>query len=225
MSVPSGKLWRSPDCPLSESAVRGLLATEPAEVFKDEPRRSRVTRVPYADADWTVKVYYMKPLKAAVNHRLRATPGWREWRNANRLAQAGIRCNPPVALLHDGATQTLVFRYIPGRSCHAIAEERDQLEPDARSDLAQRIGTQIGRMLNAGLVNRDHKLSNLIETDGGEPVIIDPLGVRPYVLKLQARRMMRSLIRATLDEQLCDERDAAACRQAIETQHPLKGIC
>ena len=95
-------------------------------------------------------------------------------------------------------SQILVFPYIAGVTVHQFL--KDDSEQSTRRNLARAIGQQAGQMIAAGVVNRDHKPSNLIIDDAcanGEqpPVIIDPLGVRTLKRDRQVYRMMGIMIR------------------------------
>lgn len=133
---------------------------------------------------WITKTYHLPPAKGFALSLVRASPAWRELRAFARLRRAGLRLPEPIALVGDGRAgrQWLVMPCVNAPALDEVIAD-PKLEPATRRRIARAVGEQVGRLLRAGLVNRDHKASNLlIDTrcrDLGEPpILIDPLGVR-----------------------------------------------
>jgi tRNA A-37 threonylcarbamoyl transferase component Bud32 len=158
-------------------------------VFKHD-RRSRVALVEHEGRRWSVKDCFAHPIVTWLAQLFRMSPAWREAKRAAQLEGAGIRVNRPVLLRHRRAGgQVLVFGYIEGRSLyHELFDDPPPARRGAarcvrRLRIARAVGAQMGAMIAAGLVNRDHKPSNLIidercRAGRAQPVLIDPLGVR-----------------------------------------------
>ena len=88
-------------------------------------------------------------------------------------------------------SQALLLPFVEGTPLdHFVADAPtpSQWSHDYRAlrlRLATVVGRQLGCLLADGVINRDHKLSNLIMDDqcrdeSLEPVIIDPLGLRRW---------------------------------------------
>lgn len=181
-------------------------ASSPAQVYKDDAR-SRVVRVVVEGQAWIVKSHRRPPWQMRVYRRLRITPGWKEWKSARRLTGTGVRFNAPAAIVWTGPTEYLVSLYVEGEPLYGrlywsapLAGLPAEARRDRRS-LARSIGMQIGALTAAGLINRDHKPSNLIVDaacdSGDQPVLIDLPGVRPMRSKEQVTRMIVNLYIST----------------------------
>lgn len=131
---------------------------------------------------WVVKTYHLHAVRRAAAARLRQSPAWREFRAFGRLREAGLRVPPCVALVgRPDGDEALVMPYIDAEDLEAFIAGSD--DPLARARVARAVGAQAGALLRAGLVNRDHKVSNLLidascRESGEPPIIIDPLGLR-----------------------------------------------
>jgi len=108
------------------------------------------------------------------------SPLHREVKGAAVLAGAKIRTAVPLALCRGSRTQCLILRHVPGRTlleCMADAN----LTNAQRQRIAISVGRQLRQMGEQGVMNRDHKPSNLIVDDdiAGEPLVtvIDAAGV------------------------------------------------
>ncbi len=111
---------------------------------------------------------------------LARSPLHREVKGAAVLTGANVRTAVPLALCRGNRTQCLILRHVPGRTlleCMADAN----LTGAQRQRIAISIGRQLRQMGEQGVMNRDHKPSNLIVDEGvaGEPLVtvIDAAGV------------------------------------------------
>ena len=150
--------------------------TLPDQSFKDD-RRSRVVRVTIDGRAWVVKQYRGPVWKRWLEQLLRRTPAWREWRYGEKLRVSGVRAIQPLALVHTRTGQALITPFIDAPSLHHWLKQSPAA--GSRLALARVIGEQIGRIIAAGLINRDHKASNLLidaacERGDAEPILIDP---------------------------------------------------
>ncbi len=194
-------LWRASTSVSATEAVD--LASQAGDTLKEAPccgvRRVR--------SQWIVKQWRPRPIVTRVYQALRLTPAWRQWRGAAGLVAAGVRCGAPAALVHDRSTgvQRLLLPFVPGRTLHDLARDSTASTAACRRSVARRIGGQIGALLAAGLVNRDHKPTNLILDEAAQrgdapPTIIDTAGIRRRRSDAQVYRMLavldRSLVRA-----------------------------
>jgi tRNA A-37 threonylcarbamoyl transferase component Bud32 len=112
----------------------------------------------------------------------------RQWRGTERLERAGVPSTNMLVLARGGVQpriEVLVMERVAGRSLlHHIADG------GATADLADVLGEQVRSIAGAGLVNRDHKASNLIVAPDGRVVLIDTVGVRAESSQVTARRHM-----------------------------------
>ena len=188
------------------------------QVFKVDGR-SRVRWVAAEGQEWVVKEMWDRPAQMWLSSSVRATPGWRMWRGAMSLAAVGLRVSLPVVLAGHGfgswRGQTLVLPYQQGLPLSQALREAgpgatfDAQRLERRQRLATAIGSQAGRMIRAGYINRDYKASNLIldpiARQGGEPLIIDLDGLRGFRGwgrrgRDQITRMLANLIRSATAE-------------------------
>jgi len=108
----------------------------------------------------------------------------RQARGARLLERAGIATARTILWARGsdpaGSVEILVLEFVPGVSvAHHVS--RGDLTADDRARLAVALGSQIGRIAKAGLVNRDHKASNIVVrvgADGPAPVVVDTVGIR-----------------------------------------------
>lgn len=175
--------------------IRRLVERSPDTTLKDDPR-STVTRHDLDGRSWVVKRYHLSMAKRLVYGVVRRTPPWQEWSGARSLASTGIRMSRPLALIHP---DRLVLSHHAGRTLHDWMRETS--DRHKRLNVARGVGAQIGRITGAGLINRDHKPSNLIvdaacEVGDAEPVLIDPAGLRRRT-PAKLLRMLAVLYRAT----------------------------
>ncbi len=179
-----------PHAGLTPEQVRELVCAQPrAEHVLKSDQRSRVWKVQTQGRWWVVKQYHLPWLKRVLYHCLRATPAWREWRGAQRLAALGERVNVPIALL-DGALHGLVLPWADGPTLDALVADPALAArvlgvkgSIPRRTLAQRVGDHVGAMAAGGWINRDCKLTNLIAdaacvNEHQAPLVIDADGLR-----------------------------------------------
>lgn len=185
-------------------------------VLKDDPSRSVVYRAEHGGLSWVLKIYRHQSRWKML---LRQSPAWREWRLARRAARVpGLRVSVPVAIVTlSNREQALILPYVAGEPMHQMVTTcTDRV---LRLQLARAVGRQVRTMLEAGLVNRDHKLSNLIADarclEGKDvPVMIDPLGVQWKRSEDQVFRMWVTLLRTTLREGPISAREGITCLKA-----------
>ncbi|MEE9212636.1 MAG: hypothetical protein V3U29_08285 [Phycisphaeraceae bacterium] len=214
-----------------------LLTAEstPIQTLKDDPNRSVVRHVAVDGRHYVIKRYRVPRWKTWLLYRLRQSPTWREWYGALRLVRAHRRVSAPLAIVHQPArgreAQVLILPYIEGRALERMIQDGAANHPwresyrHKRLDLARIVGTQIGRLLTAGIVNRDHKLSNLImdracQEHGDEPVIIDPLGLRRRRSDRQVYRMLVMLLRTSERAGPVTTRECMTCLKAVLKTDP-----
>ena len=198
-------------------------------VFKDD-RRSRVWLVSYEGRAWVVKGYRVAGWQTWLYHRVRRTPGWREWMGARRLAIAGCRVNEPLALVHRrgvlGCRQWLVFPYVEGHSLYHWLGGGDgedcggRRAYGVRRRVAGAVGRLIGQMIVAGVINRDLKPSNLIidmtcERDGEMPVMIDLAGLRRRCGEGSVYQMLARFYKSMKEPGGVTDREALVCLRAV----------
>ena len=183
---------------LDDTAATELIRSLPVDggrILKSD-RRSDVRVHALQDREWVVKRYTVFAPKLWLYRFFRSSRCWREWRGAQRLGAAGVRSCTPLAIVHGRhhgrASESLVLPFVPGRNV-ARWLKRHQ-DPDERRRVADRLGQQLGLMCAAGIINRDHKASNVIidaSCAAGDvlPVIIDPAGLRRRRGDRQAYRM------------------------------------
>jgi len=157
------------------SAVVGVLKAGPNSIVELHDSAAR---------RWVVKRAARSGVGMRLEAALRLAPLGREWRGARRLRRGGVRCCQPVAMVQGRGVrgrQMLLMPYIEGPTLQRFIGAVD--DPAARLRVAEAVGRQLSRLLYAGLVNRDHKTSNLIIEEacrvrGEQPVLIDPAGLR-----------------------------------------------
>ncbi len=106
----------------------------------------------------------------------------RQWRGAELAVANGVPASVPVALLRGRddrgqRIEALVLPYVDGRS--ALEEIARPSSRAARRRTLVALGELTGRLVAAGLLNRDHKPSNIVIAAGGGPVLVDTMGIRP----------------------------------------------
>lgn len=152
--------------------------TLPHSCLKDAPDRS-VWRITTSTDIITLKCR-RESLSARIRYLLNHAPLHREIRGSEVLTNAGVRTAIPLAVYRGSGIQCLALRHVPGRTlleCMADAT----LSPKQRNAIAAAVGAQLRHMGDQGVMNRDHKPSNIIidEHVNDEPLVtvIDPAGV------------------------------------------------
>lgn len=194
---------RSPSCELGDDAMMALAGemTTPSAAIDllKEGRNSIVEMHEVASRRWVVKRAARSGVAERVKSAIRLSPLWREWRGARRLRRAGVRCCQPIAMVRGRdvrGREMLIMPFVEGPTLHRFIREVN--EPAERRVVAEATGRQLHRLLHVGLVNRDHKTSNLIIDEacrrGGEqPMLIDPAGLRRATPDRVARMFARLL--------------------------------
>ncbi len=202
-------------------------ASQAVRALKSETRNQTLL-VHADDRHWVVKRYRLPWWKAWLYQTVKRTPAWREWRGAQRLSAAGARVARPAVLVHQPSepwTQALILPYVEGEN---LAQYLGRPHPAVRRiGLARRIGRQIGQLAAAGLINRDHKATNLIvdrlcDTGQVPPVIIDPAGIRRRKSDHQIYRMLALLHYTCSQVGPVSLREVVACiRGVLETDRSI----
>jgi hypothetical protein len=160
-----------------------------AEVLKDEPGSSWVRRAMINGRAVAVKCRYLNTSSRRIKSMLGCGHGDKHWRGAALLASKKIATARPVVMgtaRVDGVlVELLVLNYLSGPTLLEVMDQiRRGVGPDVREQhrIAAAAGRLVGAMLAAGLVNRDHKPSNLVvcaDARGDAGVaIIDVVGLR-----------------------------------------------
>lgn len=117
---------------------------------------------------------------ARLRYLCRVSPLHREIRGSKLLSHAGIRTPVPLALYRGNGVQCLALRHVTGRTLLECMADTT-LSRSQRRAIATAVGSQLRHMGEQGVMNRDHKPSNIIidEHVHGEPLVtvIDPAGV------------------------------------------------
>ncbi len=210
--------------------------TPRVEIYKQEAGGS-VWRMEMQGRPWVVKSL-PGGVKTAAYELFRLSEGRRLWRGSAKLGKSGVRCIRPVLLAGRGICsvggQWLVMPFQSGTTLAdrlAGAGASDTWSPrfrQVRLAIARRLGDQAGRLVAAGIVNRDHKPSNLILTDEpGDaipaPVMIDLDGLRIKRSRGQVLRMLSVLYRASLRVGEVTDDEAIAFAEAFVEASPSVG--
>lgn len=182
------------------------------KILKHEPG-SWVVRTELLGEDVVVKCRAL----ASAWDRLKSSLGHgradRHWKNAARLSMKGIGTADVLcqarALIGTNRCELLVMRHVNGRTLlECMRDSRAHTTPpEVRGDLAiaDAVGAQLARFVDAGLWNRDHKPSNLIVQIGGAEGDAHRGGARVVVLDCVAIRsigLWRSLRGAGVERML-----------------------
>lgn len=215
-STQLGKVWLNPDTPSinAHDVAQILVQTNDInshQLIKSDQGTS-VLKVTHNNQHYIVKQYQLSGYKKSLYQWVKRTPAWREWHGAFRLHRANLRTAIPLALIHHAAnpasnpafiTQSLITPFIEGLTLGDLIKSPEHLPPDiSRIDIASAIGNQIGHMTRAQIINRDHKVRNLIINlptlnQNTEPVIIDPAGLRKLRPGLSQLTTMLGLLKLT----------------------------
>jgi hypothetical protein len=150
----------------------------PHSCLKDASDRA-VWRITTSTEIITLKCRH-ETLLTRIRYLLHRSPLHREIRGSALLTRHNIRAVTPLAIYRGQGVQCLALRHVPGRTLlECIADPA--LTCTQRRGIARAVGTQLRHMCQQGLLNRDHKPSNLIVDEHAptSPTItlIDPAGV------------------------------------------------
>jgi len=151
-------------------------------------------QAPEGVVDVVVKCLRLEGARVRLGALVGRTRLSRQWRGAERLARAGIETARPLALVRgvDAAgerVEALILEWSVGttllhaaaESAHATSSGGVRCDAGREHELAREAGRLVGRLVRAGIFNRDHKASNVIvRWEEGGPVLtlIDPVGIR-----------------------------------------------
>ena len=120
----------------------------------------------------------------------------RQIAGAVRLHRAGIRTPAMCGGWRFARRGRMVIElehvYVEGRSALELARD-DALGPAGVRRVSAAIGDVVAAMVNAGLVNRDFKLANLIIDETGDVWLIDTVAIRAGRGSRPVARMLESL--------------------------------
>lgn len=182
---------------------------------------------------WVVKRETRSAFVGMLQHLLRCSSAWRQWRGAERLRNIGVRINEPAALVHEGGgKQALVLPYVDAVNLHEwLAKPPPEVAAEARLRVARAIGAQMGRITGAGWINRDHKPTNLMidaacEQRGEQPVLIDLAGIRrrgQLIAPAKALEMFHVMMRAAKRAGPVSLREQLTLLRAAMAEDPTLG--
>lgn len=153
----------------------------PCEILRERGADVCIARVPGPDgAGVIVKLWNRPDWRGALRRLTRTNPGAREWRTLRTLHAAGVRVPAAQAyrvLRGTGAAHTEALIVEDLGRCRDTTEELKSLIR-AGDALAVRgfEDTMIDatrRMIDAGLLDHDHRLPNFVTTPDGTPVRLD----------------------------------------------------
>lgn len=156
-----------------------------ARVIKSDGRTS-VFSADAAGYPVVVKTLALDRLKDRAASATHATRLWRQARGVRRVLGCGVLAAEAYAIARgrDASghrVEALIIERIEGPTLLRAAAERS-LGPRPAALLLDRLGTDIGALAAARVINRDHKPSNLIVAtdDSGmpRPVLIDTADIR-----------------------------------------------
>ncbi len=161
--------WHAAIAPIDRASLSILKQTESVAV---------VLAAANLEGSPRLLVFKTQPQRGLWN-RIRARRGWtrldRHWKGARLLTLSkAFPTAECLALLSwksdDGIRQrTLVMEALPGTSLLHWLEGHRSLPANEQHAMARAVGSQTRTLLDAGLLNRDHKPSNLIVTSTTPP--------------------------------------------------------
>ncbi|MCE9589032.1 MAG: hypothetical protein K8S99_00730 [Planctomycetes bacterium] len=157
-----------------------VLGAEPIHVFKSDPR----SRVWKAGSPWgplVIKRFEHSPLRQRVAMVLRVHPAQRERRWNSRLVRAGVPVVPVAAWgverCRGGGRAWLAYPFLGESLMWGVREGR--IDGYARrSRVTHAVASAVAALLNAGLIHRDLKSSNVMVTPDDRAYLIDVGAVR-----------------------------------------------
>lgn len=162
-------------------ALAEVVARPPTALLKAEGS-ARVWRAEGPDGPVVVKSIPIRGAWGSARARLGLSRAHRQWRGHALLAGLGVATGSPLLLAEarggaGGPTLLLVLRFVPGVPMIDLLAG-GALSASRELALARALGEQIAALARARVLNRDHKLSNLIALPGDEGVaVIDAVGV------------------------------------------------
>jgi tRNA A-37 threonylcarbamoyl transferase component Bud32 len=133
-----------------------------------------------------VKTLALDRVKDRIRAAFRLSRHWRQARGAVLAGAAGVEAAPVLAIvrgvnLAGHRVEAMIMDRVEGPTLLRAASERTLSVSEARA-LIDEVGRDVGRLARSGLMNRDHKPSNVIvrrEPDAGlQPVLIDTADIR-----------------------------------------------
>jgi tRNA A-37 threonylcarbamoyl transferase component Bud32 len=169
--------------------------------------RSSVLSGEVAGRGVIVKTLTAHPARSRAPSSIGRTRLTRQWRGAELLIESGFTTVEPVLMWHGRSSrghyaETIVMERVEGRTLLRVAAEGGLGFAEQRW-LARETGRLTGRLVAAGLFNRDHKPSNIIvreRTPNGDTrladlVLIDTSGV----VRIGSRRPERMLFNLAVE--------------------------
>lgn len=159
----------------------------------------------FSNAGVISKTWRLRPFRDAFG----ATQAQRHWRNAETLADAGVRTAKPLLLFrfhkHGDAFETLIMEALGERTLlHVLDDIRRgvcDIPFPALCALARAVGDQVRAVVATGRFNRDHKPSNIVpvrdDANGAPrwtPAIVDVVDIRHDGARTGGARMLASLM-------------------------------
>lgn len=156
------------------------------ELLKEESGRQTISGVVSTESGDRRVIIKRIPERVGVRRwlyrLLRLSPAFRQWRGAEVLASSGIATSAPIAILRgvaDGVScEWLILDAVDGQDAlHCL---QDALRSSAFSEegaLATLLGGFVRVLAEAGIRNRDHKLSNLIVCADDVVAVVDTVGL------------------------------------------------
>ncbi len=172
-----------------------------ARVIKSDDRAS-VYAGDAAGYAVVVKTLALDRVRDRLRSRLGLTRLWRQARGSERARAAGVACAAVHAIARGvdesgQRVEALIMQRLEGPTLLRAAAERT-LDPRSARRLLDRVGEGVGRLVKAGLYNRDHKPSNLIvaeiDGDGPVPMLIDTADIRRRAPGDALERMLAKLM-------------------------------
>lgn len=198
----------------------------PTWVFKQD-RRSRVWQIdpPGHGRALVVKEFLHNPLQQVLAAWLGVHPGQRELKANADLKEKGVAVVPILA--HGmrwggfGRRFWLVTPYV-GKSIRQLAREGDLENPRVRKHVIDAIALLTAGLIQRGLWNRDHKISNILMDPRGRVWLIDAGAVRPAKGRPDTLRMLAMLLKTLAAEEI-PPAERAYCLDVIRSRCEFLG--
>lgn len=179
---------------IREGTVKGTFLT----LFKCD-RRTRVWAIRRPNGDNVViKQYVYSPLKQKCELSLGVHLGQEEIRGNRSLAEAGV----PVVPIEEAGCESWTWGCrvwlmtpLTGRSLQKTIRVLGAQEPACRR-LVEKAATLTVSLLEAGMILRDLKTSNIVVEPGGEMLLIDAGGIRRIRSRRCVARMLKTMDRS-----------------------------